>query len=213
MENEFTESQLLSLKNNIKDFYYKNKLLFFSIILFIIIIISSTTFYFHSKKDKKLMLADLYVKSKIDLLAKKNLEAKKNLIKIIQNNDQTYSALSLFLIIDHNLIEDDEKIVDLFDHILKNNKFEKEIRNLVIFKKALVQANFVNEAELIENLNPLINSETLWKSHALLLLGDYFHAKEDFLKAKENYLKILSLSDVDNLHEQAKFRLQLNSYE
>jgi len=213
MENEFTESQLLSLKNNIKDFYYKNKLLFFSIILFIIIIISSTTFYFHSKKDKKLMLADLYVKSKIDLLAKKNLEAKKNLIKIIQNNDQTYSALSLFLIIDHNLIEDDEKIVDLFDHILKNNKFEKEIRNLVIFKKALVQANFVNEVELIENLNPLINSETLWKSHALLLLGDYFHAKEDFLKAKENYLKILSLSDVDNLHEQAKFRLQLNSYE
>ena len=112
-----------------------------------------------------------------------------------------------------HLIEDDEKIVDLFDHILKNNKFEKEIRNLVIFKKALVQANFVNEAELIENLNPLINSETLWKSHALLLLGDYFHAKEDFLKAKENYLKILSLSDVDNLHEQAKFRLQLNSYE
>ena len=33
--------------------------------------------------------------------------------------------------------------------------------------------------ELIEILKPIINSDSIWKSHSLLLLGDYFLSKDE----------------------------------
>ena len=101
--------------------------------------------------------------------------------------------------------------IDFTGGTIAQLKFEKEIENLIIFKKALSQSNYVDEIELITTLNPLINSETLWRSHALLLLGDYFFSKGEFSKAKENYLKILSLAGPNDLQDQAKYRLQLQS--
>ena len=178
-----------------------------------IIFISSIGFYLQSKEKKQLLLADFYIQAKIYLNDGKKNEAKNTLMKIINTNHDTYSALSLFLLINANLIENDEKLIELFDHVLNNNKFEKEIRNLIIFKKALIEANSVNEVELIKSLNQLINSETLWKPHALLLLGDYFFSKGEFNKARANYQKILSLSDIGSLHEQAKYRLEFGLYD
>ena len=52
---------------------------------------------------------------------------------------------------------------------------------MIIYKKALIQSNYVDEVKLISTLNPLINSETLWKSHALLLLGDFFYSKDELV--------------------------------
>ena len=214
MQNESAVAQsIITVKDKIKKFYNKNKLLVFSLLSILIIIFFTMSFYLHSKEKKRSLLADLYVQAKIDLNNEKKTVAKNTLIKIINSNDRTYSILSLFLIINFNLIENDEKLIDLFDHVLANNKFEREMKNLIIFKKALIKSNFVNETELLEALSPLINSETLWKSHALLLLGDYFFSKGEFFKAKENYLKILSLDNLDNLHEQAKYRLELSSHE
>ena len=81
---------------------------------------------------------------------------------------------------------------------IKSVKFKFDVTDLNIF---------------LETLNPLINSDTLWKSHALLLLGDFFYSKNQFIKAKENYLSILSSIDSNNLHNLAKQRLQHRSYE
>jgi hypothetical protein len=97
------------------------------------------------------------------------------------------------------LIVDQGELSNLFDHVLENNKFEKEVKNLIIFKKALFQSNFVSELELLDAVKPLINTETVWKPHALLLLGDYFASKKEYLKAKEFYVQILSLK---NLHKE-----------
>ena len=97
------------------------------------------------------------------------------------------------------MIVDQLELSSLFDHVLENNKFEEEIKNLIIFKKALFQSHFVSELELLEALKPLINTETVWKPHALLLLGDYFASKKEYLKAKEFYVQILSLK---NLHKE-----------
>ena len=71
--------------------------------------------------------------------------------------------------------------------------------NLLIYKKALLQSDFANEIELLKVIKPLINQETLWKPHALILIGDYFVAKKEYTKAKEFYLQIFSLK---NLHEE-----------
>ena len=153
-------------------------------------------------------MADNYISAKIYLENDGRDKAKNILKKIIFANDSTYSTLSFFLILKENLITDQEELSNLFDHILENNKFEEEIKNLMIFKKALFQSNFVNELEMVESVKSLINAETLWKPHALLLLGDYFVSKKEYLKAREFYMQILSLKNLHNeFYEQAKSQL------
>ena len=106
------------------------------------------------------------------------------------------------------MIVDQRELSNLFDQVLENNKFEKEIKNLIIFKKALFQSNFISESELLETVKPLINTETVWKPHALLLLGDYFASKKEYLKAKEFYIQILSLKNLHTeLYDQARSQL------
>ena len=97
----------------------------------------------------------------------------------------------------------------MFDHLLANNKFDREIRNLLVYKKALLSSNYVNESELLAELKPLLNKETLWRPHALLLLGDYFVSKGEYLKAREFYIQILSISNLHkDLYYQAKSQLE-----
>ena len=98
----------------------------------------------------------------------------------------------------------------MFDYILKNNKFEKELEDLIIFKKALFQSNFINESELLKVIKPLTSSDSIWKPHALLLLGDYFFSKKQHLKGKEFYIKVLSLKNLhNNLYDYAQSQLIL----
>ena len=198
-ENLFETQYDVTKKSKLKKFYEVNKILIFSVILILIIAIASVSFYSESKEKKKILLSDNYQSAKVYLGNGDRNKAKKILKTIIFANDSTYSTLSLFLILNENLIVDQGELSNLFDHVLENNKFEKEVKNLIIFKKALFQSNFVSELELLDAVKPLINTETVWKPHALLLLGDYFASKKEYLKAKEFYVQILSLK---NLHKE-----------
>jgi len=198
-ENLFEAQYDVTKKSKLKKFYETNKILIFSTILILIIAIVSVIFYSETKEKKKILLSDKYLSAKVYLENGDRNKVKNILKTIIFDNDSTYSTLSLFLILNENLIVDQRELSNLFDHVLKNNKFEKEIENLIIFKKALFQSNFVSELELLEAVKPLVNTETIWKPHALLLLGDYFASKKEYLKAKEFYMKILSLR---NLHKE-----------
>ena len=195
-------------KSKIKKFYDSNKILIFSTILVLIIAVASISFYSEFREKKKTLLADNYIEAKVYLENGDRKKAKDFLKAIIFANHRTYSTLSLFLILNENLVVDQEELSNLFNQVLENNKFEKEVRNLIIFKKALFQSNFVSESELLKAVKPLINNETLWKPHALLLLGDYFVSKKEYLKAKEFYAQILSLKGLHKeLYEQAKTQL------
>ena len=207
-ENLFEAQYDVTKKSKLKKFYEANKILIFSTVLALIIAISSVSYYKVSKEKKKILLADNYIEAKVYLENGDRNRAKNILKTIIFANEGTYSTLSLFLILDENLIVDQEELSNLFNHILENNKFEKEVKNLIIFKKALFQSNFINEVELLEVTKPLINNESLFKPHALLLLGDYFVSKKEYLKAKEFYTQILSLMGVHKeLYEQARSKL------
>ena len=207
-ENLFEARYDVTKKSKIKKFYESNKILIFSTILVLIIAIASVSFYSEFKEKKKTLLADNYIEAKVYLENGDKNIAKDILITIIFANNSTYSTLSLFLILNENLIVDREELLRLFNHVLENNKFEKEVQNLIIFKKALFQSNFVSELELLETAKPLINNETLWKPHALLLLGNYFVSKKEYLKAKEFYTQILSLRGLHKeLYEQASSQL------
>ena len=207
-ENLFEAQYDVTKRSKLKKFYETNKILIFSTILILIIAIASVSFYSEIKEKKRTLLAEDYLKAKIYLTKGDRGNVKNILETIIFANDSTYSTLSLFLILNENLITDQEVLSNLFNHILENNEFEKEIENLIIFKRALFQSNFLDEFELLKSIKPLINSDTLWKPHALLLLGDYFVSKREYAKAKEFYTQILSLKNLNNeLYDQARSQL------
>ena len=132
-----------------------------------------------------------------------------NILKdVIYAEDPIYSTLSLFLILNQDLITNQKEISSLFNFIIDNNKFEKEIRNLLLYKKSLLNSNFLSEQKLLLEMKPLLNNNSYWKPHALLLLGDYFMSKQEFLKAKDFYLQILSIKKLNkDLYDEAKNRL------
>ncbi len=209
-KNSFETQYDVTKKSKLGKFYEENKVLIFSTVLILVIAIVSISYYFEVKEKKKILLAESYIEAKVYSENGDRNKAKNILKTIIFANDSTYSTLSLFLILNESLIIEQNELLDLFDQVLKNNKFEKEVRNLIIFKKALFQSNFVSESELLEAVNPLINTETLWKPHALLLLGDYFFSKKEYFKAKEFYIRVLSLKDLHkDLYMQATSQLML----
>ena len=74
----------------------------------------------------------------------------------------------------------------------------------------LFSSNYITEPKLLDDIKPLLNDNTLWKPHALLLLGDYFVDKKEYLKAKEFYTQILLIKNLQkDLYDQAIFQLSL----
>ena len=209
-ENLFETQYDVSKKSRFRKLYEANKLLIFSTLFVLIIALISFSFYTVSREKKQILLADNYMVAKFYLQNNERDKGRKILKEIILANNSTYSTLSLFLILDEDLFDDQSEISNLFDHLLANNKFEQEVKNLIIFKKTLFLSNFANELEMVENVKPLINTNTLWKPHALSLLGDYFVSKKQYLKAKEFYVQILSLQNLNiELYEQARSQLLL----
>ena len=198
----------ITKKTKFRKFYDDNKTIIFAGVIILIISIIGFAFYFQKIEQKKVFLSDNYVEAKIYLKNGDKVKAKDVLEKIIYENDSTYSVLSLFLILNKKLVEDKNEIINLFDHLLENNKFEEEIEYLIILKKSLFLSSFSDESEMLDVLKPLINSETLWKPHALLLCGDYFISKNEPLKAQEFYKQVLSMKNLNReLYEHAQSQL------
>ncbi len=213
-ENLFEAQYDLTKKPRIKKFYESNKIFIFSFILILIILFGSFSFYLENQERKKILLSENYIQAKIYLENGNKNEALNTLKKVIFANDSTYSTLSFFLILNQNLISDYKEILALYDHLLENNNFDKELRNLLIYKKSLFSSNSVSETELLETIKPLLNTDTLWKPHALLLLGDYFMSKGENIKAREFYQQILSMNNLHkDLYGQAKSQLVIINHE
>ena len=213
-ENFFEARYDLTKKSKVKKFYESNKILIFSSIFILIILFGSLSFYLENKEGKKILLSENYIQAKFYLDNGNKSEALNILKKVIFANDPTYSTLSFFLMLNQNLITEYKEISSLYEHLLENNKFEKELRNLLIYKKALFDSNFIVESELLETIKPLLNTDTLWKPHALLLLGDYFTSKGENIKAIEFYQQILSINNLHkDLYDQAKSQLVIIAHE
>ena len=92
--------------------------------------------------------------------------------------------------------------------LIEKTSLDKEIKNLVIYKKALFNADKAQESDLLNILNPLINSESVWKSHALYLMAEYFYSQDQKQKSKEFFNQIASLEDANSdIKLQAEKRL------
>ena len=181
----------------IKNFFInnKNKILIF-LILIIVIFISFFCFKEYENSKRK-QISDAYNAAIIDY-SNGDLDSIKERLKIIiKEKDPTYSPLSLYFIIDNKLTENQKEVNDLFDILINKTSLEKEIKNLIIYKKALYNADTVNEGELLAILNPLINSKSVWKSHGLYLLAEYFYSKNEKKKSKEFFNQILNVENAN----------------
>ena len=128
--------------------------------------------------------------------------------EIIEEQDSTYSPLALYFLIDNNLIQNQNEVNELFNIIIDKTSLEKEIKNLIIYKKALYNADFINENELLEITKPLINSNSVWKSHALYLIAEYFYSKNELQKSKEFFNQIIGTKNANqDIIKEAQKRL------
>ena len=192
----------------IKNFFinYKNKLIF-GIIILLVVIVGVYSFDKY-QINKKQQVSDTFNLVTIEYSENNKEKTTTNLIEIINEKDPTYSPLSLYFIIDNELISDQKQINELFDILIDQTSLDDEIKNLVIYKKALFNADQSSEGDLLNLLNPLINSKSVWKSHALYLMAEYFYAKDQNQKSKEFFNQIIGLENPNpDIRLQADKRL------
>ena len=192
----------------IKNFFVNNKNKIISGIIILIIIIVGVFSFDKYLINKKKDISDSYNSIIIDYSEKTKEKTASSLIEIINKKDPTYSPLSLYFIIDNNLVSDQSRINSLFDILINDTSLDSEINNLIIYKKALFNADNAQEGDLLNMLNPLINSKSVWKSHSLYLMAEYFYANNQKQKAKEFFNQIIALENSNpDIRLQAEKRL------
>jgi len=192
----------------IKNFFVNNKNKIISGIIILIIIIVGVFSYDKYLINKKKDISDSYNSIIIDYSEKTKEKTASRLIEIVNKKDPTYSPLSLYFIIDNNLVSDQSRINSLFDILINDTSLDSEINNLIIYKKALYNADNAQESYLLNMLNPLINSKSVWKSHSLYLMAEYFYANNQKQKAKEFFNQIIALENSNpDIRLQAEKRL------
>ena len=182
----------------IKNFFINNKKKLILIAITTILIVFSFFSYQIYQDSHKEWLANKYNTAVIEFQKDDKSKVVISMKEIIEDKDRTYSPLALYFIIDNNIVNSNDEINQLFDEVLNINKLDKEIKNLVIYKKGLFNSEFENENNLIKILNPILNSNSIWKSHALFLMGEYFLDKNEKQKAKEFFKKILILENTNS---------------
>ena len=179
----------------IKNFFVNNTKKLTITISVVILIIFGYFIYEDFEKKNKIKLANRYNLATIKFISGDKNKVENELTDIVNEKDRTYSPLALYFLSDNNIINENNKINELFDIVINETSLEKEIKNLVIYKKALFNSDFESENNLIQILNPVINSDSVWKSHALYLMAEYFYYKNQKQKSKEFFNQILTLEN------------------
>ena len=208
MDEEFKLIDTQTRAEKVKTFLLDNKKTLLSISLGLVLIVLSFYYYQTYKTKQTELTSNKYNTAVIDYKNGDKSKIVLSLKEVIKNKNSTYSPLALYFLIDNNLIDNRKEINDLFDTIINEISLEEEIKNLIIYKKALYNADYINENLLLEILNPIINSKSVWKSHALYLLAEYFYSKNEKQKSKEFFSLILSLENANqDLIKEAQKRL------
>ncbi len=183
LSNNFQNKTLSFLKKNLK----------YLIILsfFLILLLFGYFFYSELQKNEEVKISENYVEASFQFKQKNTDKSKELLEKIIVKKHKFYSPLALYFIIDNNLETDTSKIINFFDKILSINSIDKENLNLIKIKKGIFLINIDDEELIIKTLNPIINSDSVWKKMAIELISEYFISKDQKSKANE-YIQLLN---------------------
>ena len=193
----------------IKNFFIQNKKKIIAGLVVITILLISYFAFGEYQDRKKIKISNTFNLITLNYSESNKEKTVKDLIQLVNEKNSTYSPLSLYFIIDNELIKEKKTINELFDIIIDETSLDKEIKNLNIYKKALYNADDSNESDLLNTLNPLIKSESVWKSHALYLMAEFFYSKNEMQKSKEFFNQILNLENA-NQEIQLEAQKRLN---
>jgi|TARA_B110000259_G_scaffold119019_1_gene135363 predicted negative regulator of RcsB-dependent stress response len=185
MSNEILKKSLLDRTVNL---LRKNIKTIFVLLAVTFILLFSILFYNYVESKNNIKTAEQYSQALILIKQKKINESKKILENIINEDHKFYSPLALYIIIQNNIEPNTKKVINFFDKILKINSIDKENLNLIKIKKSIYLINLDKEELVIETLNPIINSESVWRVLAINLISEYFLSKNQTTKAKEYIL-------------------------
>ena len=208
MEEDISIINSNTRNEKVRNFFVNNKNKIISTIVVLVIILVGAYSFDSYKTNKKKEISNKF--NSTTLSHSENIKELtiQNLVEIINEQDPTYSPLSLYFIIDNKLISNQSEINSYFDIVIEKTSLDEEIKNLVIYKKALFNSDQAQESELLNILNPLINSKSVWKSHALYLMAEYFYSKDQKQKSKEFFNQIANLEDANpDIKLQAQKRL------
>tara|TARA_B100000900_G_scaffold377873_1_gene361646 strand:+ start:540 stop:1184 length:645 start_codon:yes stop_codon:yes gene_type:complete len=208
MDEEITIIDSNTRNERVRNFFLNNKKIIISAFITILIVLLGYFGFDDYQKKQKIKISNLYNSAVMKYSEENKEDVKNSLINIIKKNDPTYSPLSLYFIIDNQLILEKSEINNLFNFVIKETSLDDEIKNLIIFKKALYNADFSEENELLEILKPIINSNSIWKPQALYLMAEYFYSKGEKQKSKEFFNQIISLNEASqDIKVEAQKRL------
>ena len=193
----------LLIKNFFKNNYKKILFLFFFIIFVLLFYFS----FIELQDRKKNKLAEKFNNIIFDKELTDKNDIKNKMIQIVNAKDSTYSILALYYLIDNKLLDSQNEINKLFDLVILISK--KEDKNLIIYKKALYNSDKLSDNEILSILQPIINSDSIWKQHALLLMADLYFSSKQFNKSREFLNKILNL-EIANQNIKTDVQKRLN---
>ncbi len=194
----------------IKNFFINNRKSLTSVFVVLILILCGYFLYEELQTRKKAKLADQYNLAVIKYESGQT-DVLEELKTIINEKDSTYSPLAFYFLIDNQLITSNEEINQYFDVIINESGLDKETKNLNIFKKGLFNSDFANENELLDILNPVIKSESIWKPHGLYLMAEYYFANNQKQKSKEFFQQLANLENASQkIKTEALKRLRVD---
>jgi len=208
MEEDISIINSNTRQEKVRNFFVNNKNKIISTIVILVIILVGAYSFDSYKTNKKKEISNKFNSTTLSHSDNTKELTVQNLLEIINEQDPTYSPLSLYFMIDNKLISNQSEINSYFDILIDKTSLDEEIKNLVIYKKALFNADQAQESDLLNILNPLINSKSVWKSHALYLMAEYFYSKDQKQKSKEFFNQIANLEDANpDIKLQAQKRL------
>ena len=196
-------------KEKIKNFLINKKKTIIIAVIFLLLVLFGFFFYQEYKKENREFLANKYNATIIENETGNKSKVLNSMKEIIEDKDKTYSPLAFYYLLDNDLIKSKEEINKYFDILINEIGLDRENKNLTIFKKGLYNSEFANESELLNILNPIIKSESIWKPHALYLMAEYYFAKKEKQKSKEFFEQLINLEDISlKIKVEAQKRLR-----
>ena len=179
-----------------KNFLISNRKQLITLLLIIVLLLISFFGYQEFNKRSKEKLANKFNQIVTNFENGKKQNINNNLIEVIKTKDKTYSPLAFFFLLDNDLISSNQEINSYFDFLINEISLDKEIKNLTIYKKGLFNSDFVDENQLLDILNPVIKSESIWKPQAMYLMAEFYLAKNQMQKSKDFFEQVMIIENV-----------------
>ena len=179
-----------------KNFLISNRKQLITLLLIIVLLLISFFGYQEFNKRSKEKLANKFNQIVTNFENGKKQNINNNLIEVIKTKDKTYSPLAFFFLLDNDLISSNQEINSYFDFLINEISLDKEIKNLTTYKKGLFNSDFVDENQLLDILNPVIKSESIWKPQAMYLMAEFYLAKNQKQKSKDFFEQVMIIENV-----------------